>query len=139
VVLEVIFLASGQMKVTRVVSGLGFGMDDEAIHAAQRIRFTPAMRDGSPSIFPPASASSSASCSRNESRVTIEVQLEKKTTANSTAQVLRNANLKATRKPRCFAATCSRCCLSRRERPQASGRPSSSDRLEYHGSGWIPD
>jgi hypothetical protein len=37
VVLEVIFLASGQIKVTRVGSGLGFGMDDEAIHAAQRI------------------------------------------------------------------------------------------------------
>jgi TonB family protein len=52
VVLEVIFLASGQIKVTRVVSGLGFGMDDEAIHAAQRIRFTPAMRDGKPVDFP---------------------------------------------------------------------------------------
>jgi TonB family protein len=52
VVLEVIFLASGQMKVTGVVSGLGFGMDDEAIHAAQRIRFTPAMRDGKPVDFP---------------------------------------------------------------------------------------
>jgi TonB family protein len=51
VVLEVIFLASGQIKVTRVVSGLGFGMDDEAIHAAQRIRFTPAMRDGKPADF----------------------------------------------------------------------------------------
>ena len=51
VVLEVIFLASGQIKVTRVVSGLGFGMDDEAIHAAQRIRFTPAMRDGKPVDF----------------------------------------------------------------------------------------
>jgi len=48
VVLEVVFLASGQIKVTRVVSGLGFGMDDEAIQAAQRIRFTPAMRDGKP-------------------------------------------------------------------------------------------
>jgi TonB family protein len=48
VVLEVIFLASGQMKVIRVVSGLGFGMDDEAVQAAQRIRFTPAMRDGKP-------------------------------------------------------------------------------------------
>jgi len=46
VVLEVIFLASGQIKVTRVISGLGLGMDEEAIHAAQRIRFTPAMRDG---------------------------------------------------------------------------------------------
>jgi TonB family protein len=51
VVLEVIFLASGQIKVTGVVSGLGFGMDDEAIHAAQRIRFTPAMRDGKPVDF----------------------------------------------------------------------------------------
>src|SRR5215472_5681775 len=48
VVLEVVFLASGQIKVIRVVSGLGFGMDDEAIHAAQRIRFTPAMREGKP-------------------------------------------------------------------------------------------
>jgi len=48
VVLEVIFLASGQIKVIRVVSGLGFGMDDEAIHAAQRIRFTPATHDGKP-------------------------------------------------------------------------------------------
>jgi TonB family protein len=51
VVLEVIFLASGQIKVTRVVSGLGFGMDDEAIHAAQRIRFTPATLDGKPVDF----------------------------------------------------------------------------------------
>jgi TonB family protein len=51
VVLEVIFLASGQIKVIGVVSGLGFGMDDEAIHAAQRIRFTPAMRDGKPVDF----------------------------------------------------------------------------------------
>ena len=48
VVLEVIFLASGQIKVTRVVSGLGFGMDDEAIQTAKGIRFTPAMRDGKP-------------------------------------------------------------------------------------------
>ena len=52
VVLEVIFLASGQLKVIRVESGLGFGMDDEAIRAAQRIRFTPAMRDGKPVDFP---------------------------------------------------------------------------------------
>ena len=51
VVLEVIFLASGQIKVTRVVSGLGFAMDDEAIHAAQRIRFTPAMLHGKPVDF----------------------------------------------------------------------------------------
>jgi TonB family protein len=52
IVLEVVFLASGQMKVIRVVSGLGFGLDDSAIQAAQRIRFTPAMRDGKPVDFP---------------------------------------------------------------------------------------
>jgi TonB family protein len=52
VVLEVIFLASGQIKVIGVVSGLGYSMDDEAIRAAQRIRFTPAMRDGKPVDFP---------------------------------------------------------------------------------------
>ena len=52
VVLEVIFLGSGQIKVTRVVSGLGFAMDDEAIHAAQRIRFTPATLRGKPVDFP---------------------------------------------------------------------------------------
>jgi TonB family protein len=52
VVLEVIFLALGQIKVTGVVSGIGFGMDEEAIQAAQRIRFTPAMRDGRPVDFP---------------------------------------------------------------------------------------
>ena len=48
VVLEVVFLASGQLQIVRVVSGLGHGMDEEAIQAAQRIRFTPAMRVGHP-------------------------------------------------------------------------------------------
>ena len=52
VVLEVVFLASGQMQVIRVVSGLGHGMDEEAIQAAKRIRFTPAMRHGQPVDFP---------------------------------------------------------------------------------------
>ena len=52
VVLEVIFLASGQIKVIHVVSGLGNGMDEEAVHAAQRIRFTPAMLDGKPVDVP---------------------------------------------------------------------------------------
>ncbi len=48
VVLEVVFLASGQMQVTRVVSGLGHGLDEEAIQAAKQIRFRPAKRDGQP-------------------------------------------------------------------------------------------
>jgi TonB family protein len=52
VVLEVVFLASGKMQVTRVVSGLGHGLDEEAIRSAERIRFTPAMRDGHPVDFP---------------------------------------------------------------------------------------
>jgi TonB family protein len=52
VVLDVVFLASGRMQVTRVVSGLGFGLDEQAIEAAKRIRFTPAKRDGQPTDFP---------------------------------------------------------------------------------------
>jgi TonB family protein len=48
VVLEVVFLASGQMQVSRVVSGLGHGLDEAAIQAAKQIRFRPAKRDGQP-------------------------------------------------------------------------------------------
>ena len=48
VVLEVVFLASGQMQVTRVVSGLGHGLDEAAIQAAKQIHFKPAKRDGQP-------------------------------------------------------------------------------------------
>jgi TonB family protein len=52
VVLEVVFLSSGQMEVTRVVSGLGHGLDEAAIHAAKQIRFKPAKRDGQPVDYP---------------------------------------------------------------------------------------
>lgn len=52
VVLEVVFLASGQLQVTRVVSGLGHGLDEAAIQAAKQIRFRPAKRDGRPVDFP---------------------------------------------------------------------------------------
>jgi TonB family protein len=52
VVLEVIFLASGQMEVVRVVSGLGHGLDEAAIQAAKQIRFRPAKHDGQPIDFP---------------------------------------------------------------------------------------
>jgi TonB family protein len=52
VVLEVVFLASGQMQVTRVVSSLGHGLDEAAIQAAKQIRFRPAKRDGQPVDFP---------------------------------------------------------------------------------------
>ena len=46
VVLEVVFLASGQVQITRVLKGLGHGLDEAAIQAAKQIRFTPAVRDG---------------------------------------------------------------------------------------------
>jgi len=52
VVLEVVFLASGQVQVTRVVSGLGHGLDEAAIQAAKQIHFRPAKRDGQPVDFP---------------------------------------------------------------------------------------
>ena len=51
VVLEVVFLASGQMQVIRVVSGLGHGLDEAAIQAAKLIRFRPALRNGQPVDF----------------------------------------------------------------------------------------
>lgn len=52
VVLEVIFLASSQVQVIRVVSGLGHGLDEAAIQAAKQIRFRPAVREGKPIDFP---------------------------------------------------------------------------------------
>jgi TonB family protein len=48
VLLEVVFEASGRIHVNRVVRGLGHGLDDAAVHAAEQIRFKPAMRDGQP-------------------------------------------------------------------------------------------
>lgn len=51
VVLDVIFLASGQLQVIRVVSGLGHGLDEAAIQAAKLIRFRPAQRNGQPVDF----------------------------------------------------------------------------------------
>ncbi|HEX8766283.1 MAG TPA: TonB family protein, partial [Candidatus Acidoferrum sp.] len=51
VVLDTIFLASGQVQVTQVVSGLGHGLDAAAIQEAKQIRFTPATQDGRPVDF----------------------------------------------------------------------------------------
>jgi len=49
VLLEVILEASGRLHVVRVVRGLGHGLDDSAVKAAEQIHFKPAMRDGQPS------------------------------------------------------------------------------------------
>jgi TonB family protein len=48
VLLEVILEASGSLRVLRVVHGLGHGLDDNAVKAAEQIHFKPAMRDGQP-------------------------------------------------------------------------------------------
>ncbi|HWF92876.1 MAG TPA: energy transducer TonB [Terriglobales bacterium] len=46
VLLEVMFGARGDLKVNRVVRGLGHGLDEAAVDAANKMRFKPAMRDG---------------------------------------------------------------------------------------------
>jgi TonB family protein len=48
VLLEVVLEASGRLHVVRVVRGLGHGLDDAAMRAAEQIRFKPAMKDGQP-------------------------------------------------------------------------------------------
>jgi TonB family protein len=48
VLLEVVFGASGDLHVNRVVRGLGHGLDEAALGAANRIKFKPAQRNGSP-------------------------------------------------------------------------------------------
>jgi TonB family protein len=46
--LEVVFLATGSIRVVRVVHGLGHGLDEAAEQAAMQVRFKPAMRGGVP-------------------------------------------------------------------------------------------
>jgi TonB family protein len=46
VLLEVEFAANGQLHVNRVVRGLGHGLDEAAVAAANKMRFKPAMRNG---------------------------------------------------------------------------------------------
>jgi TonB family protein len=48
VLLEVSFSANGSLHVNRVVRGLGHGLDEAAIAAANKIRFKPALRNGQP-------------------------------------------------------------------------------------------
>jgi TonB family protein len=44
--LEVLFGASGEIHILRVVHGLGHGLDENAAVAAKATRFLPAKRDG---------------------------------------------------------------------------------------------
>jgi TonB family protein len=52
VVLDLVFLANGTVHVNRVISGLGHGLDESAIRAAQQIKFKPAKQDNQPVDFP---------------------------------------------------------------------------------------
>ena len=47
VLLEVNFGANGELHVNRVVRGLGHGLDEAAVSAANKIKFKPAQRNGS--------------------------------------------------------------------------------------------
>ena len=48
VLLQVMFAANGQLRVLQVQRGLGHGLDEAAVRAAQQIRYKPALRDGQP-------------------------------------------------------------------------------------------
>ena len=48
VLLEVVLAASGKLHVVRIVRGLGHGLDDAAVKAAEQIHFKPAQHDGQP-------------------------------------------------------------------------------------------
>ncbi len=53
VLLEVVFPASGgEVQVNRVVKGLGHGLDEAAMRAAQQIKYKPALSNGHPVDFP---------------------------------------------------------------------------------------
>src|ERR1700716_1963083 len=51
VLVEVVFSATGQIRVVKVVRGLGHGLDESAVRAAEKIQFKPALRDGHPADF----------------------------------------------------------------------------------------
>jgi TonB family protein len=46
--LEVLFKSDGQVRVIRVMQGLGYGLDEQAVKAAEQIKFKPALHEGQP-------------------------------------------------------------------------------------------
>lgn len=46
--LEVLFKSDGQIHVIRVLQGLGYGLDERAVKAAEQIKFKPALHEGQP-------------------------------------------------------------------------------------------
>lgn len=52
VVLNVVFKADGTLGRIRLLSGLGYGLDEEALRAVRQIKFLPATRNGQPVDMP---------------------------------------------------------------------------------------
>jgi TonB family protein len=52
VLVEVVFESTGQLKTVRIVKGLGHGLDEAALRAAEQIRFKPALQEGHAVDFP---------------------------------------------------------------------------------------
>jgi TonB family protein len=48
VVLDAVILEDGSVRVVRIVSGLGSGLDENAVEAIEQWKFTPATKDGKP-------------------------------------------------------------------------------------------
>lgn len=46
--LEVLFATTGKAHVVKVLQGLGYGLDEQAVRAAEQIKFKPAQHDGEP-------------------------------------------------------------------------------------------
>jgi TonB family protein len=52
VVVDLVFLANGTIQINKVISGLGHGLDENAVRAAQQIKYKPAKREGQPVDYP---------------------------------------------------------------------------------------
>jgi len=52
VIVDVVFTATGEMRIVSVLKGLGHGLDEAAVTAARKIRFTPAQQDGQKVDYP---------------------------------------------------------------------------------------
>src|SRR6266542_1521815 len=52
VVVQVVFSATGVIRIVGVAKGLGHGLDEAAVAATRQIRFTPARRDGQSVDYP---------------------------------------------------------------------------------------
>jgi TonB family protein len=52
VVVDLVFLANGTIQINRIISGLGHGLDESAVRAAQQIKYKPAKREGQSVDYP---------------------------------------------------------------------------------------